>query len=293
MSSSSSSSSSFSIGAVVASAVAGASLGALASTYLRPAKTVRKDLIPFLSSQGKAVVTSKANASDHDHAHVDYHFERISHEDARERSKAFAEFLTMRRSLRFYSNEDVPLDIIENCIEAAGTAPSGAHTQPWYFCVVKTAALKEQIRQAVEIEEEVNYQRRMNKVWVGECNILVSALPDAYIKPYLTEAPYIIVVMKRSHDVEPDGTRKEVYYPEQSCGIASGLLITALHNANLATLTSTPMGAESKIRTILGRPANEKVYLLMPVGYPAADGTVPYRTDAELRKPMKDIYQLY
>ncbi|KAF0699717.1 Aste57867_9731 [Aphanomyces stellatus] len=287
-----SSTTNYSLGAVLAGAVAGISVGAFSALYLNPAKTVRKDLIPFHSAQGSHVMQSKSK-DDHDHAHVDYHFERISHDEARARSKAFAQFLTMRRSLRFYSDEDVPVEIIENCIEAAGTAPSGAHTQPWYFCLVKTAALKEQIRQAVELEEEVNYQRRMNKVWVGECNILVSALPDAFIKPYLTEAPYIIVVMKRSYDVEPDGTRKEVYYPEQSAGIASGILITALHNANLTTLTSTPMGAESKIRTILGRPAHEKVYLLMPVGYPAANGTVPYRTPDQLRKPMKDIYQLY
>lgn len=172
-------------------------------------------------------------------------------------------------------------------------SPSGAHCQPWTFVVVQSAELKHKIRLAVEAEEQRNYDRRMRRTWVADVNPLVDNLHSAdggVTKPYLDDAPFLIIVMKQVrapgsgcdgaacdsalfahpmvqvHGVDAAGNRVEHYYPAESCGIAVGMLVTALHNANLSTLTSTPMGAERAIRELCGRPDNEKVFLLLPVG---------------------------
>jgi iodotyrosine deiodinase len=155
------------------------------------------------------------------------------------------------------------------------------------------------IRELVEAEEKVNYDRRMKKSWVDDLKAMTGDEADdrlhsasgAPVKPYLTEAPAIIAMFKQTHGVNDQGKRIDNYYVNESCGIAAGFLITALHNVGLATLTSTPMGAETAIRELLGRPDNEKLFLLLPVGYPADDATVPYRT--ELRKPKDKLYAFY
>jgi len=222
--------------------------------------------------------------------HVRFVHERLPVSVLEQRSKDYADFLNQRRSLRFFSRDPVPLSIVENCVRAAGTAPSGAHCQPWTFVVVKTQSVKAEIRACVEEEEKKNYAKRMGDAWVSDVQPLVSQLHASGVeKPYLEEAPYLIVVLKQAHGLDRDGNKIRHWYPTESIGLACGMLLTALHNANLVTLTSTPLGAERKIQKILNRPANEKVFLLMPVGFPASNATVPNRSPQELRKPITDV----
>eukprot|EP00931_Biecheleriopsis_adriatica_P072901 TRINITY_DN47282_c0_g1_i1.p1 TRINITY_DN47282_c0_g1~~TRINITY_DN47282_c0_g1_i1.p1 ORF type:complete len:298 (-),score=46.94 TRINITY_DN47282_c0_g1_i1:118-1011(-) len=225
---------------------------------------------------------------------------RLSSTAMKERAQEFLSLMNTRRTMRFYSPDPIPAGVLEACVATAGTAPSGAHHQPWFFALVHKADVKKQIRELVEAEEKVNYERRMRKSWVNDLSHMTGADADkrlrsddgeAPLKPYLTEAPAIIALFKQNHCFDADGNKVDNYYVTESCGIAAGMLIAALHNVGLATLTSTPMGAEAKIREILGRPDNEKLFLLMPVGYPAADATVPFRTP--LRKPDDLLYKKY
>jgi iodotyrosine deiodinase len=228
-----------------------------------------------------------------DKGHAYFTMDRIPTGEAIERSHAFYEFLNQRRTVRFFSSDPIDMKVIENCIRTAGTSPSGAHLQPWRFIVVQDMDLRKEIREVVEAEETENYNRRMSRGWVEDLDPIMSALhspsQDTISKPYLTEAPCLIVVMKIPITPKDDGTKQVNYYAEQSVGIASGILLTALHNANLVTLTSTPLNAESKIRAILGRPDYEKVFLLLPVGYSHENATVPMRDETTLRKPIDDI----
>jgi len=224
---------------------------------------------------------------------------RFSPDVMRARAQQFYETMNTRRTMRFYSTDAIPRGVLETCIATAATSPSGAHHQPWFFVVVRKQEFKEHIRTLVEAEERVNYERRMKKSWVEDLSSMTGASADKRLsddagapqKPYLTEAPAIIAMFKQTHGVDADGKKIDNYYVQESCGIAAGILITALHNVGLATLTSTPMGAEIKIRELLQRPDNEKLFLLMPVGYPAADATVPYRTP--LRKPVSDVLHTF
>jgi len=213
-----------------------------------------------------------------------------------QRAESFFEFMSMRRTLRFFSTEKVPQQVLDACIATAGTSPSGAHHQPWFFAVVKTDTLKLRIRELVEAEEKVNYERRMRKSWINDLSSMTGATADERLhdshtgdplKPYLSEAPALLAMFKQTHTFDQDGQKIDNYYVNESCGIAAGFLIAALHNVGLATLTSTPMGAEQAIRELLGRPDNEKLFLLMPVGFPAKDATVPYRVP--LRKPQSEL----
>jgi iodotyrosine deiodinase len=226
-----------------------------------------------------------------DPEHVSFHHERLSIQDIRSRSRRFLALLSMRRTIRFFSSDPVPKDVIEAIIETACTAPSGAHKQPWSFVAVSDPKIKAQIREMVEKEETLNYQRRMRKSWVEDVVGMVSQVhgdDEAVHKPYLTEAPWIIVVFKQPHGIDPTtNERIDHYYVQESVGIACGMLISAIQNANLATLTSTPMGAEKGIRNLLVRPDHEKVVLLMPVGFPADTATVPFRR--EERKPLDQV----
>lgn len=213
----------------------------------------------------------------------------------RQRSQSFHQLMNTRRTMRFYSSDNVPQDVLETCLATAGTSPSGAHHQPWFFAVVRDGSVKLKIRELVEAEEKINYDRRMRKSWVQDLSSMTGATADPRLhddsgapqKPYLTEAPAIIAMFKQTHGTDAQGNRVDNYYVNESCGIAAGILITALHNVGLATLTSTPMGAEQRLRELLGRPENEKLFLLMPVGFPADDATVPYRTP--LRKPIAEL----
>eukprot|EP01062_Namystynia_karyoxenos_P082081 TRINITY_DN9175_c0_g1_i1.p2 TRINITY_DN9175_c0_g1~~TRINITY_DN9175_c0_g1_i1.p2 ORF type:complete len:302 (+),score=115.92 TRINITY_DN9175_c0_g1_i1:88-993(+) len=214
--------------------------------------------------------------------HVPYHaYKRYSTEEMAARAASFFEEVNRRRTVRFYSSQSFPVSVLRDCVRAAGTAPSGANLQPWTYVIVSKQAVKSQIRELVEREEEINYARRMRESWKAD----LAHLGTGSSKPYLGQAPYIVCVFKHSHRIGEDGEKLAVYYPEQSVGISVGLFLNAVHNAGLVTLTSTPMGAETGVRELLGRPENERLYLLMPVGFPADDCTIPNIT----RKPAHEI----
>ena len=185
------------------------------------------------------------------------------------RSRLFLAQMRTRRTVRDFSDKHVPLEIIENTIRAAGAAPSGANKQPWHFAVVKDPVVKQKIRIAAEKEEKEFYTHRAPDEWLADLN----QFGTDWHKPFLETAPYLIVVFKINYDLSGDRKRKN-YYVNESVGIASGFLLTALHHAGLATLTHTPspMGFLGKI---LNRPENEKAVLLIPVGYPTNDARVP------------------
>jgi iodotyrosine deiodinase len=232
--------------------------------------------------------------SDPNPSHVPYRHQRLPTEQIRRRSLKLLRTCEQRRTLRFFSSDPVPQDVINTLLMTACTAPSGAHKQPWTFVAISQRDIKQKIRAMVEREETINYQSRMRKSWVEDLKPMVDKLhnnrTDAIQKPYLTEAPWLIAVFKQTHGgVDPEtGKRIDHYYVQESVGIACGMLITAITNANLVTLTSTPMGAEKGIRELLERPDHEKLYLLLPVGFPATDATIPYRMP-ERKDPSKTI----
>ncbi len=201
-------------------------------------------------------------------------FDRLPADEQRRRAREFLERVGTRRSVRHYSSEPVPDEIIDAAIAAAASAPSGANRQPWRFAVVRDAEIKRRIREAAEAEERESYERRMPGEWLDA----LAPYGTDWHKPFLEIAPVLIVVFRIDYAVEPDpsGVERHVkhYYVSESVGIACGFLLAALHWAGLATLTHTPspMGFLSQI---LGRPRNEKPYLLIPVGYPAPDAEVP------------------
>lgn len=214
-------------------------------------------------------------------AHVPYSPGRYSEEEMLQRSQQLYSLLNQRRSVRFISPEPVPRAVIDNIILTAGTAPSGAHTEPWTFVVVSDAETKHKIRLIVEEEEEINYRQRMGDKWVKD----LERLRTNWVKEYLDVAPYLILIFKQAYGILPNGKKKTHYYNEISVSIACGLLLAALHNAGLVTVTSTPLNCGPMLRSLLRRPANEKLLMLLPVGYASADATVP---DLK-RKPLDDI----
>lgn len=182
----------------------------------------------------------------------------------------YFELMDSRRTVREFSGKPVPKEIIENIIKTASTAPSGAHKQPWTFCIVTDPEIKKQIREAAEKEEYESYNGRMNDRWLED----LAYLGTDWHKPFLETAPYLIIVFKKLYDLMTDGEKRQNYYVSESVGIACGFLLAAIHNAGLCALTHTPspMGFLSKI---LNRPENERPFLLIPVGYPADGVTVP------------------
>lgn len=207
-------------------------------------------------------------------------FRRLPEEEMLRRAReAYAE-MERRRTTRHFSPEPVPRELVELAIRAAGTAPSGAHQQPWTFAVVADPELKRRIRAAAEEEERANYGGRMPPEWVEA----LAPLGTDAVKEHITDAPYLVVLFRQLYGVHADGSRRTHYYTTESCGIAAGFFIAALHRMGLATLTHTPspMGF---LAELLGRPENEKAFLLMPVGYPAADARVPDLP----RKPLEEI----
>ncbi|TMS12496.1 Iodotyrosine deiodinase 1 [Larimichthys crocea] len=213
--------------------------------------------------------------------HVPYFPPRYPEETMLQRSKDMYTLLNQRRSVRFISPEPVPREVIDNVIRTAGTAPSGAHTEPWTFVVVSDPETKHQIRQIVEEEEEVNYRQRMGDKWVSD----LARLRTNWIKDYLDVAPYLVLIFKQTYGILPNGKKKTHYYNEISVSISCGILLAALQNVGLVTVTSTPLNCGPQLRLLLKRPANEKLLMLLPVGYPASDATVP---DLK-RKPLDDI----
>jgi iodotyrosine deiodinase len=187
-----------------------------------------------------------------------------------ERAAGFYAEVKRRRTVREFSDRPVPLEVIENCLRAAGTAPSGANLQPWHFVVVTDAAVKRQIREAAEEEEKQFYSERAPQEWLDA----LAPLGTDEHKPFLETAPYLIAIFAQSYGILPDGSHLKHYYATESAGIATGILITAIHNAGLASLTHTPspMGF---LNELLERPANERPFLLLVVGYPQDDAVVP------------------
>lgn len=183
--------------------------------------------------------------------------------------RQFRQFMERRRSIRLFSDRAVRQEVIEEIITAAGTAPSGAHRQPWTFCAVSDADIKRKIREAAEQEEYENYHGRMPDRWLKD---LVPFGTDEH-KPFLETAPWLIIVFKRSYEVIND-QKSNNYYVSESVGIATGILLTAIHHAGLVALTHTPSPMDF-LCSILSRPTNERPFLLIPVGYPANDATVP------------------
>ena len=186
------------------------------------------------------------------------------------RSQIFFENLSARRTIRDFSDKPIPREVIENCIKTASTAPSGANMQPWHFVLISDPAIKKQIRIAAEKEEREFYENRAPKEWL---DVLAPLGTDDH-KPYLETAPWLIAVFMQRFGKLPDGRKVKHYYGLESVGIATGLLITAIHNAGLASLTHTPspMGF---LNEILERPKNERPFLLLVVGHPARDSRIP------------------
>ena len=197
-------------------------------------------------------------------------YKKYSPEEMRIKSEDFYEDVKRRRTLREFSNKPVPKEVIENCIRAAGTAPSGANLQPWHFVVVSDPLTKRKIRIAAEKEEKEFYTHRAPKEWL---DALASLGTDEH-KPFLEEAPYLIAIFAKSFEILPNGKKVKQYYSQESVGISCGILITAIHNAGLVSLTHTP-SPMSFLNTILGRPDNERPFLLFVVGYPAENAVVP------------------
>jgi iodotyrosine deiodinase len=201
-----------------------------------------------------------------------------------QRTASFTEWMHMRRSCRDFSDKPIPKAIIENIILAASTAPSGAHKQPWTFCVVSDTEIKKQIRAAAEKEEKESYEGRMPEEWLKD----LAPIGTGWQKPFLEIAPYLIIVFKRSYEFEANGYKHQNYYVTESVGIACGFLLAAIHNAGLVALTHTP-SPMNFLSMILNRPVNEKPFLLIPVGYAANDCWVP---DIK-RKELKEVAAFY
>jgi nitroreductase len=197
-------------------------------------------------------------------------YQRYPDAEMHQRAADFYAEMRRRRTVRDFAPAPVPRDIIEMCLLAAGTAPNGANRQPWHFVVVTDPAMKRRIRAAAEREEHEFYTKRAPREWLDALEPLGTG-PE---KPFLESAPALIAVFCKSFDILPDGRKTKNYYVTESVGIATGILITALHHCGLATLTHTPspMGFLSRL---LGRPSNERPFLLLVVGFPAAGATVP------------------
>lgn len=196
------------------------------------------------------------------------------------RAAEFRQQMQRRRTVRYFSSRTVPREVIEDCLLTAGTAPSGANLQPWHFVVVSDPAIKHRIRVEAEKEEHEFYTRKAPQEWLDA----LAPLGTDEHKPFLETASYLIVIFAQSYGLLPDGRKVKNYYVQESVGIATGMLITAIHNAGLVSLTHTPspMGF---LNEILGRPANEKPFLILVVGYPAEDAVVP---DIG-KKPLEEI----
>ena len=207
-------------------------------------------------------------------------YERPAPEEALARSRAFLATMQARRSIRQFSSEPVPWELIQNALLVAGTAPSGAHQQPWTFVVVSDPEVKRELRAGAEAEEREFYERRATPQWLEA----IEPIGTDYVKTHITDAPYVIVVFEQAWRPGPDGAKVKHYYVRESVGIAVGFLLAALQAVGLCALTHTPSPMAFLAR-ILGRPENERPFILIPVGYPAGGAEVP---DLE-RKPLDQI----
>lgn len=208
-------------------------------------------------------------------------FERLSNEAQHDRADRFYEEMSRRRSVRYFTDDDVPRHLVEQAVRTASTAPSGAHKQPWTFVITSDPVVKSQIRQAAEEEERVNYEGgRLPPHWRED----LEPLGTDWRKPFLETVPWIVVLFEHRYQLDATGERRHTYYPKESVGICAGIFITALHNMGLATLTHTPSPMKF-LTKLLGRPDNERPFCLFPIGFPAVDCVVP---DLE-RKPLTEV----
>jgi len=216
--------------------------------------------------------------------HLRYEHKAYAEEEMLKRSATYFELMRKRRSIRDFSDRPIAIEVIENLIKTAASAPSGANKQPWSFCVVKSAEIKKKIRLAAEAEERKSYEERMSDEWLEDLKHLGT---DAN-KPFLETAPYLIIVFKRPYEIDAEGKKYQNYYVNESVGLACGLLISAIQNAGLVTLTHTPSPMRF-LEKILERPSNERAFLLLPVGYAAEYTYVP---DNE-RKSIDEVMKIY
>ena len=207
-------------------------------------------------------------------------FTRLPVDETLERAREFYQDMSRRRTTRHFATTPVPREAIEYAIRTAGTAPSGAHQQPWTFVAVSAPETKRRIREAAEEEERAFYGGRAPADWLEA----LAPLGTDEHKPHLTDAPWLVVLFRKAYGLGADGSRRTYYYTQESVGIAAGVFVAAVHRMGLVTLTHTPnpMGF---LGTLLERPANEKAFLILPVGYPAEGASVP---DIE-RKPLHEI----
>ncbi len=215
---------------------------------------------------------------------IKYEGIEVTENEIVERSRLYYELMDKRRSVREFSDKPVPMAVIENIIKTASSAPSGAHKQPWIFCVVSSRKIKQQIREAAEKEEFTNYNGRMSEEWLEDLKVFGTD----WHKPFLETAPYLIIVFKKAYDFDENGEKSKNYYVNESVGIACGFLISAIHHAGLITLTHTP-SPMNFLEKILERPKNERAFLLLPVGYPVENAEVPNLK----RKGLEEVMTVY
>jgi iodotyrosine deiodinase len=214
------------------------------------------------------------------HARIPLDFDRLPLTQMQSRADTFHAEAMRRRTVRDFSSAPVPRELIEKCIAAAGCAPSGANQQPWRFVAIADAAIKKTIRDAAEAEEREFYEHRVTDAWRSA----LAPLGTDAAKPFLETAPWLIAVFYEAYGYAADGSKEKRYYPIDSTGIATGFLIAGLHHAGLASLTHTP-SPMAFLNTILGRPDNERPFVLLVVGYPAENAMVP----AISRKSLDEI----
>ena len=217
------------------------------------------------------------------HEHVRYQRETFDLPEATDRALDYYQWLDTRRTVRDISDKPVSKELIEHLIMAGSTAPSGAHKQPWTFCAVSNSEIKKAIREAAEKEEYDSYHGRMSDRWLQD----LQPIGTDWHKPFLEEAPWLVIIFKRVYEME-EGTKQNNYYVNESVGIACGMIISAIHKAGLVTLTHTP-SPMNFLTKILGRPDNERPYLLLPIGYPKDEVYVP---DLQ-RKPLEEVAVFY
>ena len=207
-------------------------------------------------------------------------FHELPEVEMLELAQSFHARMEQRRTTRHFSGREVPRELIELAVQTAGTAPSGAHMQPWTYVAVSNPGLKQRLREAAEVEEKRFYEERMPAAWEE----VLTPLGTDYVKEHITDAPWVVVLFRHSKRLRSNGEWAPTYYSQESCGISAGLFIAAVHNMGLVTLTHTPSPMKF-LSEVLGRPEHETAMLLMPVGYPADDAMVP---DIQ-RKALEDI----
>lgn len=216
---------------------------------------------------------------------IPYETIRLAPEEQHDRADSFYEEMNRRRSVRMFSDDPVPRHLVEQAIRIASTSPSGAHRQPWTFAITSDPEVKRQIREAAEQEERVNYEGgRLPEHW----REALEPLGTDWHKEFLEVVPWVVVLFEQRYGVNDDGSRRHHFYVKESCGIAAGMFITALHHMGLATLTHTP-SPMAFLRQLLGRPENERPFCMFPIGYPAEDCVVPDLRRKGLEEVMVEV----